>query len=222
MTEMTELVDLPDPNRQPLVHPLDLPAARRLWHRSRLIGALANPATGLCVAAIVWFGTHHFLPPLIAGATIAVFGGLASYMFASQAWQYIPRRRQDRERTPPIVGDLGAALALAVVAGVALLLLAVRLGRDDIGTEVRQFTFGAGAMVCLLMIVELAALIRRPRRALVRLPAVLAVIGGLAAAYSNWFDPASPYSASTVWGAAMLLAVGVGVAIWQRVEARRR
>jgi hypothetical protein len=43
MNDVTELVELPDPATHPLVHPLDVPQARRPFRTAWLIGALTSP-----------------------------------------------------------------------------------------------------------------------------------------------------------------------------------
>jgi hypothetical protein len=43
MNDINELVDLPDPAIHPLVHPLDLPQARRPFRTAWLVGALTSP-----------------------------------------------------------------------------------------------------------------------------------------------------------------------------------
>lgn len=101
MNEVTEHVDLPDPAVQPLVHPLDLPGARRLFRTSWLIGASTSPPVGALVAVLVWFASRNYLVPLVAAAGIIGFGRLASRATENQAWAFIPPRRRDLQRPPP-------------------------------------------------------------------------------------------------------------------------
>ena len=67
MNDINELVDLPDPATHPLVHPLDLPQARRPFRTAWLIGALTSPPVAALVAVIIWFASHSYLVPLVAG-----------------------------------------------------------------------------------------------------------------------------------------------------------
>ena len=138
MNDLEELVDLPDPAVRPLVHPLDVREARKPFRTSWLIGALTSPAVGLSVATIIWFGTHSYVVPLIAGVAIVGLGALTGRVFQDQAWAFIPRRRQDRQRSLPLPWELGSALVLAAVLSVALLLLALRLDRPDVSAGVRE------------------------------------------------------------------------------------
>jgi hypothetical protein len=109
MNDINELVDLPDPATHPLVHPLDLPQARRPFRTSWLIGARTSPPVAALVAVIVWFASHNYLVPLVAGAAIVGFGELAGRVYREQAWAFIPRRRQDRRRPRPALWELGPA-----------------------------------------------------------------------------------------------------------------
>ncbi|UNX53725.1 hypothetical protein MF406_12100 [Georgenia sp. TF02-10] len=113
--QIPEIVDLPDPAVRPLVHPLDVPPARRLFRAATVVGALTGPYAGLGLAALVWFASASWLPPLVAGAALVGLGALARRYLTAQAWGFIPRRRQDRGRPLPLTWQLGQALAVAVV-----------------------------------------------------------------------------------------------------------
>jgi hypothetical protein len=225
--DLTELVELPNPATHPLVHPLDLPQARRPFRTAWLIGALTSPPVGALAAAIVWFASHSWVAPLLAGAAIVGFGRLASGIYQEQAWAYIPRKRQDRRRPLPAAWELGAGLALAAVLAVALVLVAFRLDRPDVAAGVRELTFGMGAAAGLLVVADVAT---RPlrfrgqagRRVLYPLPGVVAVLGSLALAWGVLFGTAGPASPATVaWGAVLMLAAGAAVGGWKLVQGRR-
>lgn len=226
MNHITELVELPDPATHPLVHPLDLPQARRPFRGAWLIGALTSPPIGALAAVIIWFASHNYLVPLLAGAAIIGFGQLASRLYREQAWAFIPRKRQDRQRPLPPSWELGSGLALAVVLALALLLVAFRLDRSDVSLQVREFTFGMAAAAGLLVLVDFAAKLlgsRGParRRVLYPLPGVVAVAGGLGIAYGVLFGAAGPGAPATVlWGAAAMLVAGAGVGILKLVGHR--
>ncbi len=225
MRELTELVDLPDVDTQPLVHPLDLHEARRPFRRAQLITALTNPAVGMCLAGVIWFASSSFLPPLIAAVAIIGFGALASHLAREEAWAFVPRKRQDRRRALPLAWDFGGAVVLAAVLAVALILVVVRLTQPDVSTEVRQFTFGMGAGTGLLMIgdVILRLLRKQGRRALLALPGLLAVAGSLAAAEfmlsGTLYSTTSP---TVMLGLVTMLGIGVAVGAWKNFEHRHR
>ncbi|HEY0804148.1 MAG TPA: hypothetical protein VGD84_03755 [Pseudonocardiaceae bacterium] len=211
MNDITEIVDLPDPSVQPLVHPLDLPPARPEFRRSWLVGAFASPAVGLCVAALIWFAGHSYLPPVIAGVAIIVIGAFGGHYFARRAWDFIPRRRQDRHRPLPVSWDLSASLVSAAALFVTMLLVANRLGQSDVSSTVRDVTFGIAAAVAFLMVIEFAGrLVSARRQALLSLPCVAAVLGIVVIAYRDFSG-----SAVTWWGFGGMLAFGVCVAAWK-------
>jgi hypothetical protein len=81
----------------------------------------------------------------------------AGRVYREQAWAFIPRKRQDRQRPLPMSWELGSGLALAVVLAVALLLATFRLDQPDVSVQVREFTFGMGAAAGLLVMVDFAA-----------------------------------------------------------------
>jgi hypothetical protein len=226
MNPIRELVDLPDPALRPLVHPLDVPEARRPLRISWLIWALTNPAVGMCLATIVWFASNSYLVALIAGFAIVGFGTVAGRMFRDEAWAFIPRRRQDRQRLLPLAWEIGSALVLAAVLALALLLLAFRLSRPDVSAGVREVTFGMGTAVALLVGADFVRGMVRSgwshQRLLAALPMVMAVITSTVVAYGLLFDSSGPRSPATVLlGAVAMLAVGIAVALWHYFEERR-
>ena len=219
MKPVTEVVDLPDPAVQPLVHPLDLRPARRPYRFSVLIASATSLPVGLCLAALVWFATHSFLVPVIAGVTLVGFGALAARHFEQEAWAFIPRRRQDRARPMPATWQLASGLSFAVLLASALVLVTVRLQRPDVAPPVREFTAGAAAATGLLVVADQirALLAWRPARqnaALAMLPATASVLGSIALSYrllfGSWFPPPTAvlwYGAATIVLAAVLTAM---------------
>lgn len=181
---VTEIVDLPDPAVQPLVHPLDLPEARKHFRRSWLIDSATGPGAAACLAALVWFASNSYVVPLIAGFAVLGFGRLACEYSAREAWAFIPRKRQDRTRLLPWTWRLGSGLALAVLLAAALVLTALRLDRPDVPESVRTFTFGMGVGFAAIVVGDqILRLIRRRPEALGMLPGTVAVLGAVVFAY---------------------------------------
>jgi hypothetical protein len=222
MNDVTELVELPDPATHPLVHPLDLPQARRPFRTAWLIGALTSPPVGALAAVIIWFASHNYLVPLLAGTAIIGFGqprlpGAGVGVHPPQA------------PGPPAAaaGVLGAGVGPGPGrgAGGGLLLVTFRLDRPDVSVQVRGFTFGMGAAAGLLVMADFVAKLlgsRGParRRALSPLPGVLALAGSLAVAYGVLFGSAGPGTPATVlWGAVAMLVAGAAVGIWKLLAA---
>jgi hypothetical protein len=188
-SNVTEIVDLPDPAVQPLVHPLDLPEARAHFRRFWLIDSATGPGVAACLAALVWFASQSYVVPLIAGFAVLVLGRLAAEYSAREAWAFIPRKRQDRARLLPWTWRLGSGLAVGVMLAAALVLTALRLDRPDITEQVRLVTFGIGlAFAALTVGDQILRLIRRRPEALGMLPGTVAVLGAVFAAYTILFD----------------------------------
>lgn len=226
MTRITELVDLPDPKDRALVHPLDLPEARRLFRISWLIGTLTNASIALCISAILWYFGRDYIGPVCAFVAIVAGGTLARSGYEHRAWEFIPRKRQDRQRPLPILLELTSAVVLAIVLAAALVLITLRLREGDILPGVRDFIFGMGAVACLIALVELVVRLARRvwwRKALMTLPALIALVGCAAAANAILFGGAGPDSTEVaVYGAAAMLLISAAWAVWTVVDRRRQ
>jgi hypothetical protein len=218
---MEEMVTLPDPEVQPMVHPLDLPEARKLFRQGWLVGACTSLPVATLIAAIVAYAGRNAVGPIAVFLALVVFGTLAARWFTDRAWDYVPRKRQDRDRPLPRRWDIASSGILALVFGAALLLVVFRLDRDDVPVDVRGFTFGMCAVAALLVILDAIVGLARPsgrRRALAALPGVLVVAVATILAYTMWFDgdagsPELFWGALTMAGAAVL----VGAArLWDR------
>jgi hypothetical protein len=225
MNDIEEVVDLPDPAVQPLVHPLDLPQARRHLVRGWLASVAAHPAVVLSVAALVWFASRQILPPILAGGSLLVFGALVGRYFTDEAWAYIPRRRQDRQRRLPLTWEVGESLLVAVLLAGVLVLIVARLGQSDVPVDVRTFTFGmavgAAAIVVVGFLAEVAS--RSDRRgAWLKLPGVLVVVGAVGVALGVWFDDVEAVSTPLgVGGAVTMVVLGAAAGVWRLVQRRR-
>ncbi|GAA3915818.1 hypothetical protein [Actinoplanes auranticolor] len=225
-TAMEELVDLPDPETQPLVHPLDLPAARTDFRNGWLVGAATSLPVAALVAGIIAYLTRSVVAPIVVFLALSIFGALASRFAINRAWDHIPRKRQDRERPLPRSWDLGAAAILALALGVALLLVVYRLDDADVPLDVRSFTFGMSAVAALLVVADALVGLVRPAgrdRALASLPGVLVVAVATVLAYGAWFD-GNAEGSLVFWGAVSMAAagllVGAGKLRERRVSAR--
>ena len=222
-TVMEELVDLPDPQTQPLVHPLDLPQARAEFRNGWLIGSATSLPVAALVAGIVAYLSRGVAGPVAAFLALTVLGTLAARWFTNRAWDYIPRKRQDRRRPLSRSWDIAAAAILALVLGVALLLIVYRLDDADVPLDVRSFTFGMCAVAALLVLADTAVGLLRPAgrgRALAGLPGVAVVAVATVLAYGTWFDRDADGSL-LLWGAVTMAAAGVLAGAGKLWERRR-
>jgi hypothetical protein len=220
---MEELVDLPDPQTQPLVHPLDLPEARTDFRNGWLVGSATSLPVAALVAGIIAYLTRNAIAPIVAFLALTVLGALASRWFTNRAWDYIPRKRQDRDRPLPRSWDLGAAAILALALGAALLLIVFRLDDADVPLDVRSFTFGMCVVAALLVVADTVFGLLRPagrRRALASLPGVAVVAVATVLAWTAWFD-GDANSSLLFWGAVSMAAAGVLAGAGRLWERRR-
>jgi hypothetical protein len=123
MTQPDELVDLPDPETTPLVHPLDLPGARRTYLLSLFVAAATNPLTAIALVLLLWTVTGLGVVALPVGVGLYEAGRVGTPWFDRESWAYIPRSRQDRDRPLPMIWALAEALVLAAVSGVLMYVL---------------------------------------------------------------------------------------------------
>ena len=219
--DIREEVAMPDPAVQPLVHPLDVPEARALYRNARLVAAFTGLPVAALVAAIVAYASRHVIPPIVVFLALSVFGAMTGRWFTDRAWDYIPRKRQDRERPPPRSWELASAVVPAVVLGGALLLIVFRLDDADVPVGVRSYTFGMCAVAALLVVGDVAAgLVRAAarRRALAGLPGMLVVVAATVLAWTRWFAGDAD-GVLLFWGAVTMAGVAalVGAAkLWKR------
>jgi hypothetical protein len=203
VNHIEELVALPDPETQPLVHPLDVPEARTLFRRGRLVGALTSLPVAALIAAVVAYAGRTPAGPIAVFLALVVFGAMARRWFIDRAWDYIPRKRQDRARALPAAWELASSAILALVLGVALLLVVFRLDHDDVPVGVRSFTFGMCAVAAGLVLADaVVGLVRSSgrQRALAGLPGAAVVVTATILAYVFWFDGDAD-AGLLLWGA---------------------
>lgn len=223
MNVMEETVALPDPETQRLVHPLDLAESRGLFRTGWLIGACTSLPVAALIAAIVAYAGRTAVGPIIVFLALAIIGALASRHNIDRSWDYIPRKRQDRDRPLPRLWELTSAAILAVVLGIALLLIVFRLDDADVPVDVRSYTFGTCGVAALLVVADAVAGLIRPagrRRALASLPGVTVVAVATILAYAQWFD-ADANTSLIFWGALSMAGAAVLAGAGRLWERRR-
>jgi hypothetical protein len=182
MTDIAEIVDLPDPAVRPLVHPLDLPPARPLFRRWCLVGTVTSPPVAFCAGGLVWFASQGYVAAVAVGVALVGVGAWAGRCLDDEAWAFIPRRRWDGGRSLPLSGELASAALLAGLLVAVLLLVAGRLAQPGVPSPVRAVVFGMGAAADVAELAGLAyRAVRAPRSAgragLLALPWAAAFIG---------------------------------------------
>lgn len=226
MTGITEIVDLPDPAEQPLVHPLDVAAARPDFVRGYWTRALTTPGLSLVAAGLTWFIDENWVRPVIVFVATTLLGYLAAQFSFRRAWEYIPRGRRDLARELPFGWELTTALLFASLLSIGVFLVAHRLTDAAITDPVRAFTFGAALAATVMSVAVLLYELLRTgadrRAALLTVPPVLSLLVSVALT-APWLlgSTGVPDWATAGLGAAMMLLVGAGVVVWRLVESRR-
>jgi MFS family permease len=226
MDDIVEMVDLPDPGVQQLVHPLDLPEARTTFRNGWIIGLLTGPVVGVALGAVAWWTSGSYVIAVIAGLVLVVAGTYAGRVQREEAWAFIPRKRQDRERILPAAWELIQGIVIGSSLAVTILIVAGRLAEPDIPLGVRQFVVGMGVVAILIVVVDLVSGVLLHRgaaagRPWLALPVVIAVIGSGAIAFGLLIGLSAPAtSGSTLLGGATMLVVGVAVLGWERLAGR--
>lgn len=162
MRPIEEQVQLPDPEQHFLVHPLDLPTARREYLLGWWLGIAATPQVFTAVLAALWAISNNYATPVIVPLVLAVIAGLVGSQFTRAAWDYIPRRRHDRHRRMPRLAFAAAAIkALSLLAG--LLIFLFWAGAQGFSGGFNSYPLGMGAAVVVILAIDLVVRLGRGR-----------------------------------------------------------
>lgn len=155
MNDMHEAVSLPDSAVKRLVHPTDLAEARALYLRGWWFGLLCSLPIVVAIGAVVWTLSGSLLATLAAPISTFAIALAASRWHEARAWDFIPRRRQDREGAGSwrLLAAALDAVALLVTAGAVI----VAVNSTPVSQGVVAYAVGSGLGVAVLQIVEIAA-----------------------------------------------------------------
>ncbi|MEO3941083.1 hypothetical protein V3C41_08395 [Paenarthrobacter nicotinovorans] len=174
MNPIEEKVQLPDPQTHFLVHPLDLPAARKEFLLGWWLGVFATPQVYTALLAFFWAVSNNYVTPVLVPLVLVVIAGWVGSRLTRGAWDYIPRKRHDRQRRLPGL-RISAALvtSLALLAGLVVFMLWAS-GQDFV-PGFSAYPLGMGAAIVLIMVLELVVKLVR-RRTLEIVPQVLSTV----------------------------------------------
>ena len=155
MNNLHEAVTLPTRAVKELLHPTELPEARNLHARGWWFGRLSSLPVVAAIGAVAWAISGNLFAMIIAPLSSLVVGLVASRWFVSRAWDYIPRRRQDKNGAPRwrLSATLIDAVALLVIAAAIILVENAR----PMPEGVVAFATGASIGVALIQFGELIA-----------------------------------------------------------------
>lgn len=78
MNPIEEKVHLPDPETQFLVHPLDLPGARKEFLTGWWLGIVATPQFYTALLAFFWAVSNNYVTPILVPLVLVVIAGWIS------------------------------------------------------------------------------------------------------------------------------------------------
>jgi hypothetical protein len=162
MKPIEEQVQLPDPEQQFFVHPLDLPAARSEYLKGWWLGIVATPQMFTALLAALWVISNNRVTPVLVPLVLTVIAGFVGSQFTRAAWDYIPRRRHDRHRRMTRLALAAASIkALSLLAGLVIFLF--WSDAQGFRGSFSSYPLGMGAALVLILAIDLAVGLGRGR-----------------------------------------------------------
>ena len=222
MKPIEEQVQLPDPEQQFFVHPLDVPAARGEYLKGWWLGIVATPQMFTALLAALWVISNNRVTPVLVPLVLTVVAGFVGSQFTRAAWDYIPRRRHDRHRRMTRLALAAASIkALSLLAGLVIFLFWA--DAQGFSGSFSSYPLGMSAALVLILAIDLVVGLGRGRSEpgdilgglLTLLAAAAAVWGGFALLP----DPADNLPWTGLLAGAATLAVAwagwLGYSAWQ-------
>ena len=221
MNPIEEKVQLPDPETQFLVHPVDLPGARKEFLTGWWLGIIATPQVYTALLAFFWAVSNNYVTPVLVPLALVLVAGWISSKLTRGAWDYIPRKRHDKERRIPVL-LIGGALIKSSALLVGLIVFMVWSTSQDFVPGFSAYPLGMGAAIVVIMLGELVAKLLR-RRTLDLVPEALSIVVVVVALWMGFaLLPAGRLApVDLLPGVAILVGVWLTWLLFTQVEARR-
>jgi hypothetical protein len=222
MNPIEEKVQLPDPETQFLVHPLDLPGARKEFLAGWWLGIIATPQVYTALLAFFWAVSNNYVTPVLVPLVLVVIAGWISSKLTRGAWDYIPRKRHDKDRQMTVM-TIAASLITSLALFAGLLTFMVWAVSQDLVPGFSAYPLGMGAAIVLIMAGELVVKLVRHRSVELASDAISLVVVAGAVGIGFGVLPAGRELAPVdlLPGAAILLGVWLTWLLFTQVEARR-
>lgn len=222
MNPIEEKVQLPDPETQFLVHPVDLPGARKEFLTAWWLGLVATPQVYTALLAFFWAVSNNYVTPILVPLVMVVIAGWISSKLTRGAWDYIPRKRHDKDRRMTVM-TIAASLITSLALFAGLLTFMVWAASQDFVPGFSAYPLGMGAAIVVIMAVELVVKLVRYRSVDVASDAISLVVVAGAVGLGFGILPAGRALAPVdlLPGAAILLGVWLSWLLFRQVEARR-
>ncbi|WP_309074191.1 hypothetical protein [Paenarthrobacter sp.] len=222
MNPIEEKVQLPDPETQFLVHPVDLPGARKEFLMGWWLGIVATPQVYTAFLAFFWAVSNNYVTPVLVPLVLVVVAGWISSKLTRGAWDYIPRKRHDKERRMTGM-TIAASLITSLALFAGLLVFMAWAVSQQMVPGFSAYPLGMGTAIVLIMAGELVVKLVRRRSAELASDAIsLAVVAG-AVGIGFGVLPAGREVAPVdlLPGAAILVGVWLTWLLFTQTEARR-
>ncbi|MBT2588185.1 hypothetical protein [Arthrobacter sp. ISL-95] len=222
MNPIEEKVQLPDPETQFLVHPLDLPGARKEFLMGWWLGIVATPQVYTALLAFFWAVSNNYVTPVLVPLVLVVIAGWISSKLTLGAWDYIPRKRHDKDRRMTLM-TIAASLITSLALFAGLLTFMVWAASQGLVPGFSAYPLGMGAAIVLIKAGELVVKLVRNRSVELASDAISLVVVAGAVGIGFGILPAGRELAPVelLPGAAILLGVWLSWLLFTQVEARR-
>ncbi len=222
MNPIEEKVQLPDPKTHFLVHPLDLPGARKEFLLGWWLGVFATPQVYTALLAVLWAVSNNYVTPVLVPLVLVVIAGWISVKLTGGAWDYIPRKRHDKDRRMTGM-TIAASLITSLALFAGLLIFMAWTASQDLFPGFSAYPLGMGSAIALIMAGELVIKLVR-RRSVELVSDAISVIVVVAAVWIGFGllpEGRDIAPLDLVPGAAILVGVWLSWLLFTKTEARR-
>lgn len=151
MTRRTHGMDFSAPDA-PLLHPLDIKEARSYYLVATLLRAFVSPAVLTALMLCLWAVSNNPVTPVLGPVVAVTLIAYVERKFRTDAWAYVPRRRQDAGRDEPVaLASLARGVEVALLAG-AMVGFVSSLGVRAVPTQVGSIALGVVVGLALIVV----------------------------------------------------------------------
>ncbi|MGR0161285.1 hypothetical protein [Paenarthrobacter nitroguajacolicus] len=222
MNPIEEKVQLPDPETQFLVHPLDLPGARKEYLAGWWLRVLATPQVYTALLAFFWAVSNNYVTPVRVPLVLVVIAGWIGSKLTREAWDYIPRKRHDKDRRMTGM-TIAASLISSLALFAGLLTFMAWAAAQDLVPGFSAYPLGMGVAIVLIMAGELVVKLVRRRSIEVASEAISLAVVAAAVWIGFGVLPEGRELAPVelLPGAAILVGIWLTWLLFAKIEARR-
>lgn len=136
----------------PLLHPLDIEEARSYYLAATLLRVFVSPSVLTATMLLLWAVSNNPVTPILGPVVGITLIAYVERKFRTDAWAYVPRRRQDAGRDEPVaLASLARGVELAFLAG-AMVGFVSSLGVRAVPTQVGSIALGVVVGLALIVV----------------------------------------------------------------------